>query len=46
VLEDVGVLRDVERLREARVGDGAVVALEEVLCADLPVRRVLVALGS
>ena len=45
MLEDVGVLRHVERLREARVRDRAVVALEEVLRADLPVARVLVALG-
>ena len=39
--ELVGVDRDVDDLREARVGDLAVVALEEVLAADLPVRLVL-----
>ena len=44
-LEPVGVRRDVEHLRPGRVGDGAVVALEEVLDADLPVARVLVRLG-
>ena len=41
LLEQVGVRRDVDRLREARMGDGAVVALEVVLDADLPVRLVL-----
>ena len=46
MLEDVSLLRHVERLREARVRDRAVVALEEVLGADLPVARVLVALGA
>ena len=40
-LQAVAVGRDVERLREARVRDGAVVALEEVLDAHLPVARVL-----
>ena len=44
-LEPVGVRRDVEHLREARVRDRAVVALEEVLDADLPVAGVLVRLG-
>ena len=44
-LEPVGVRRDVEHLRQAGVGDGAVVALEEVLDADLPVARVLVRVG-
>src|SRR6188508_2436762 len=44
-LEPVGVGRDVEHLREARVRDRAVVALEEVLDADLPVARVLLGLG-
>src|SRR5262249_38679514 len=37
-LETVGVGRDVDDLREPRVGDRAVVALEEVLADDLPVR--------
>ena len=41
LLEGVRAGRDVDRLREARVGDGAVVALEVVLDADLPVRLVL-----
>ena len=45
-LEPVGVRRDVEHLRQAGVGDGAVVALEEVLHADLPVARVLVRVGA
>ena len=40
-LEHVGVDRDVDDLREAGMGDLAVVALEEVLAADLPVGRVL-----
>src|SRR6188472_2644291 len=40
-LEPVGVGRDVEHLREARVRDRAVVALDEVL----PVARVLLGLG-
>ena len=44
-LQRVAVGRDVERLREGRVRDGAVVALEEVLHADLPVGRVLVGDG-
>ena len=42
--EPVGVGRDVEHFREARVRDRAVVALEEVLDADLPVARVLLPL--
>ena len=37
-LEPVGVEGDVDRLRQARVRDRAVVALEEVLADDLPVR--------
>src|SRR6266487_480650 len=37
-LEPVGVRRDVDGGAEARVRDGAVVALEEVLARDLPVR--------
>ncbi len=41
LLEGVRAGGDVDRLREARVGDGAVVALEVVLDADLPVRLVL-----
>ncbi len=41
LLEDVRVDRDVHDLREAGVGDLAVVALEVVLAADLPVRLVL-----
>ena len=45
LLEGVRAGGDVDRLREARVGDGAVVALEVVLDADLPVRLVL-ALGA
>ena len=36
-VEHVGVDRDVDDLREGGVGDLAVVALEEVLAADLPV---------
>ena len=45
-IEPVRVGRDVERLREGRVRDRAVVALEEVLDADLPVARVLVGLRA
>ena len=44
-LEPVGVGRHVDRLREARVRDRAVVALEEVLDAHLPVAGVLGRLG-
>jgi hypothetical protein len=38
LLERVGARGDVDRLREARVSDRAVVALEKVLARDLPVR--------
>jgi hypothetical protein len=38
-LEPVVVGRDVDRRREPGMGDGAVVALEEVLAGDLPVGR-------
>ena len=41
LLQHVGVHGDVDDLREARVRDLAVVALEVVLAADLPVRVVL-----
>ena len=41
LLQRVVAGRHVDRLREARVGNGAVVALEVVLDAHLPVRAVL-----
>ena len=41
LLEHVGVHGDVDDLREGRMSDLAVVALEEVLAAHLPVRLVL-----